>query len=63
MKMDTNEWSLIEKFENGCQWQWNEWRRNKYMKINVMEQQPVKNVSNGRESTVNRALDGSTYLG
>ncbi len=31
--------------------------------IEVMEQQAFKNVDNGRESAINRALDGSTYPG
>ncbi len=31
--------------------------------IEVMEQHALKNVNNGRESAINRGLDGSTYPG
>ena len=30
---------------------------------NITEQHALKNVNNGKEATVNRALDGSTYSG
>jgi hypothetical protein len=35
----------------------------KKQKIPTMEQHALKDVSNGKESTINRALGGSTYPG